>query len=105
MTEQDAISQGLDVKIGRFPMAANGKALTEGAEEGFAKIVVDSNNGEILGSHLLGNDVTELLGELSIAKILDGTNLEIGYVVNAHPSISETVKEAALAVDGNAIHA
>ena len=85
-------------------MSANGKALAEGSNEGFAKVVVDAKNGEILGSHLLGSDVTELLGELSIAKILDGTNLEIGNLINAHPSISEVVKEAALAVDGNAIH-
>ena len=77
------------------------------AEITFADIkgcFINSKNGEILGSHLLGSDVTELLGELSIAKILDGTNLEIGNLINAHPSISEVVKEAALAVDGNAIH-
>ena len=104
MTEEEAINNGFEIKVGRFPMAANGKALAEGSKEGFAKVVVDSKNGEILGSHLLGSDVTELLGELSIAKILDGTNLEIGNLINAHPSISEVVKEAALAVDGNAIH-
>ena len=104
MTEEEAISNGFEIKVGRFPMAANGKALAEGSKEGFAKVVVDSKTGEILGSHLLGSDVTELLGELSIAKILDGTNLEIGNLINAHPSISEVVKETALAVDGNAIH-
>jgi len=65
---------------------------------------VDADTGEIVGAHLLGKDVTELLGELSLARMMEGTNLEVGAVVNAHPTLSEIVKEAALAADERAIH-
>jgi len=65
---------------------------------------VDADTGEIVGAHLLGKDVTELLGELSLARMMEGTNLVVGAVVNAHPTLSEIVKEAALAADERAIH-
>ncbi|MCE2469208.1 MAG: dihydrolipoyl dehydrogenase [Dehalococcoidia bacterium] len=104
LTEQAAAEQGIEVKVGRFPLGANGKALALNEAEGFAKVVVDAHTGEILGAHLLGGEVTELLGELSLARIMEGTSMEVGAVVNAHPTISEAVKEAALAAEGKAVH-
>ena len=104
LTEQAAAEQGVEVKVGRFPLGANGKALALNEAEGFAKVLVDAHTGEILGAHLLGAEVTELLGELSLARIMEGTSLEVGAVVNAHPTISEAIKEAALAADGKAVH-
>ena len=97
LTESQAREQGYAVKVGKFPFLANGKALAVGHREGFAKIVADSSTGELLGAHLIGHEVTELLGELSMARLLDGTDIEIGRLVNVHPSMSEAVKEAALA--------
>ncbi len=104
LTEREARSQGYEVSVGKFPFLANGKALAAGESEGFAKIVADSATGELLGAHLVGHEVTELLGELSLTKALDGTVYEMGRLVNAHPSMSEAVKEAALAAEGRAVH-
>lgn len=104
LTEAEAVEQGYEVKVGKFPFLANGKALSLDDYEGFAKVVVDSSTGEILGAHLVGHDVTELLGELSLTRLLEGTNVEVGAVINAHPTLSEAVKEAALAADGRAVH-
>ena len=75
-----------------------------GETDGMVKLVVDSRFGEILGGHLVGPEVTELLGELSLARLLEGTSQELGWLVHAHPTISEIIKEAALAVEGRAIH-
>ena len=104
LTEAEAREQGYEVKVGKFPFLANGKALTAGHREGFAKIVTDAPSGELLGAHLIGHEVTELLGELSLTRMLEGTSVEIGNTVNAHPSMSEAVKEAALAAEGHAVH-
>ena len=104
LSEQEALDEGYEVKVGRFPLLANGKALAVGAYDGFGKIVVDGKSGQILGAHLIGHDVTELLGELSLARLLEGTNLDVGSVINAHPTMSEVVKEAALAASGRAVH-
>ncbi|MDA1036128.1 MAG: dihydrolipoyl dehydrogenase [Chloroflexi bacterium] len=104
LTEAEAVEQGYEVKIGKFPFLANGKALSLDDYEGFAKVVVDESTGEVLGAHLVGHDVTELLGELSLARLLEGTNVEVGAVINAHPTLSEAIKEAALAADGRAVH-
>ena len=104
LTEQQAKAQGLNYKVGKFPLIANGKALALDEYEGMAKLVIDAGTGEILGGHMVGPEVTEMLGELSLARVLEGTNLEVGSVVNAHPTVSEVIKEAALAADGKAIH-
>jgi dihydrolipoamide dehydrogenase len=104
ITEQEARSNGLNHKIGRFPFVANGKALALGETDGLAKVIVDEDSGELLGAHLIGHEVTELLGELSLTRLMEGTHIEVGAVVNAHPSISEAIKEAALAATGKAIH-
>ena len=104
LTEAQAKEQGHDVNIGEFNVRANGKAMAMGEIDGLVKLVVDARYGEILGGHMIGPEVTELLGELSLTKLLEGTTLELGWVVHAHPSISEMIKEAALAAQGRAIH-
>ena len=104
MTEQQARASGIEYKVGRFPLSASGKALAMDETDGMAKVIVAGGTGELLGAHLIGHEVTEMLGELSLARVMEGTHLEVGAVVNAHPTISEVVKEAALAVEGRAIH-
>jgi dihydrolipoamide dehydrogenase len=104
LTEAQAIEQGLSVNIGRFPFTASGKAIALGETEGMVKLVVDDEIGEIIGAHMIGSEVTELLGELSMAKLLEGTSTELGWLVRPHPTISEIVKEAALDTMGEAIH-
>ncbi len=103
-SEEEAAEHGHQPKVGRFPFIASAKALAAGASEGFAKVVVDSSTGELLGAHLIGHEVTEMLGELSLARIVEGTSFDVGAVVNAHPTLSEAVKEAAMAAEGRAIH-
>ena len=104
LTEVQAREQGYQVSIGSFNVQANGKALAMGETEGIVKLVVDEKYGELLGGHMIGPEVTELLGELSMTKLLEGTTLERGWAVHAHPSLSEMVKEAALNAQGRAIH-
>ncbi len=104
LTEKQARDQGLKVKVGKFPFTANGKASAVGEREGFVKLVVDERYGEILGAHLIGPEVTELLAEISMTKLLEGTTLELGWQVHSHPTLSEAIKEAALSAQGAAIH-
>ena len=104
LTEQQALDQGFDVNVGKFNVQANGKALAMGETEGMIKLVVDANYGELLGGHMIGPEVTELLGELTLTKMLEGTSIEIGLAVHAHPTISEMLKEAALDAQGKALH-
>ena len=104
LTEEQAREQGYSVKIGKFPFQASGKAAAIADTTGMVKLVVDDKYGEILGAHLIGPEVTELLAELSIAKLLEGTTSELGWMVHSHPTLSEVIKEAALAAGGQAIH-
>ena len=104
LTEAQARERGLSVKIGTFPYVASGKALAMGETEGMLKLVVEAELGDILGAHMIGAEATEMLGELSLARLLEGTNTELGWLVHPHPTISEMVKEAALGADGEAIH-
>ena len=104
LTEAQATAQGIAVKVGKFPLAASGKALALAETDGMVKLVIDAEIGEVLGGHMIGTDVTELLGELSMTRLLEGTTTEIGWLVHPHPTISETIKEAALAAEGAAIH-
>ena len=85
-------------------MAASGKALAMGESSGMVKLVVDNEVGELLGAHMIGPEATELLGEVGLSRLLEGTTTELGWLVHPHPTISETIKEAALAVEGEAIH-
>ena len=104
LTEAQARERGHEVKVGRFPVSANGKALGLGETDGMVKLVLDADVGDLLGAHMIGPEVTELLGELSMARLLESTNKELGWLVHPHPTISETIKEAALDADREAIH-
>ena len=104
LTEAQAREQGYEVKVGRFNVQASGKAVAMGETDGLVKLVIDAKYGEILGGHLCGPEVTELLGELSMTKLLEGTTLELGWAVHAHPTIAEMVHEAALDAEGRVIH-
>lgn len=104
LTEKQARERGYEVKVGRFPFQANGKALGLGESRGFVKIVADARYGEILGAHLVGPEVTELLPELTLAQAWELTPAEIARNVHAHPTLSEVLMEAAHAWSGEAIH-
>jgi dihydrolipoamide dehydrogenase len=104
LTEAQAREQGHEVTVGTFNVMANGKALAMGETDGLVKLVVDARYGELLGGHMIGPEVTELLGELSMTRMLEGTTLELGWAVHPHPSISEMLKEAALSAQGRALH-
>lgn len=104
MTEKEAQEAGYEVKVGKFPFMPNGKAQALNVKEGFVKIVTDAKYGEILGAHMVGPDVTELLPELSLAQLMEITPAEIARTVHAHPTLSEVIMEAAHAVEGHAIH-
>ncbi len=104
LTEKQAKEQGYEVKVAKFPFQANGKALGLGDYAGFVKYVTDAKYGEILGAHLIGPEVTELLPELTLAANMELTAEEIARNVHAHPSLSETLMEAAHGLVGGYIH-
>lgn len=104
LTEAQAKEQGYAVKVGRFPFQPNGKALGLGDYGGFVKIITDEKYGEILGAHMIGPEVTELLPELTLAQRNELTISEIARNIHAHPSLSEVLMEAAEAAEGHAIH-
>lgn len=103
-TEAQAMEAGYEVNVGQFPFMANGKALGLGEREGFVKIIADAKYGEILGAHMVGPDVTELLPELTLAHNAELTAEEIARNVHAHPTLSEVLMEAAHGVEGEPIH-
>jgi dihydrolipoamide dehydrogenase len=103
LTEAQARQQGYDIKVGRFNFIANGKAQGLGDYAGWVKIISDARYGEILGAHLIGPDVSELLPELTLAQGMELTSVEIARNVHAHPTLSEVVMEAAHAVEGKSI--
>lgn len=104
LTEAQARERGIDVRIGSFPYRANGKAMATGRTEGRVKLVTEAGTGAVLGYHIVGHDATELLAVASVASLLEVTPQELGWAVYAHPTLSEALKEAALAVGGEAIH-
>lgn len=95
MTEAKAREAGYEVKIGKFPFTANGKAHGIGEAKGFVKLVIDAKYGEILGAHLIGPDVTEMIGELALARNLEATAQSLFKTIHAHPTLNEAVMEAA----------
>jgi dihydrolipoamide dehydrogenase len=103
LTEAQAKERGYEVKVGRFNFQANGKALGLGDYAGWAKIITDGKYGEILGAHLIGPEVTELLPELTLAQAMELTTAEIARNVHAHPTLSEVLMEAAHGAEGHAI--
>lgn len=103
-SEQQAKDKGYDVKVAKFPFAANGKAWGLGDAVGFVKIVADARYNEILGAHMIGPDVTELLPELTLAQAYDLTADEVAANIHAHPTLSEAIKEAAHGIAGHMIN-
>ncbi|WP_040208188.1 dihydrolipoyl dehydrogenase [Neobacillus jeddahensis] len=104
MTEEQAKEKGHKVKAGKFSFRAIGKALVFGESDGFVKIVADEETDDILGVHMIGPHVTDMISEAGLAMVLDATPWEIAHTIHPHPSLSEAIGEAALAVDGKAIH-
>ncbi len=102
-TEKAAKDAGYDIKVGKFPYMASGKASASGATEGFVKVIFDAKYGEFLGAHMIGNNVTELIAEVSVARKLETTAHEILNAIHPHPTMSEGVKEATAAAYGEAI--
>lgn len=104
LTEEEAKAAGHEVKVGKYPLAAHGRAMTAAHNEGFVKIVADAKYGEILGVHMIGYNVSELIGEAGLARALESTVEEIAAHAHAHPSMSEALMEAALAALDRPIH-
>jgi dihydrolipoamide dehydrogenase len=103
-TEAEVKASGRAYRVGKFPFSANGKARTMGETQGFVKFVVDRDTDEILGAHLIGPHVADLIAEIVLAMEYRGSAEDIGITVHSHPTLSETVKEAALAALGRALH-
>src|ERR1700687_4137741 len=102
--EKEAKDKGLDVKVGKFPFAASGRALTLGQSEGFVKVISDASSGKLLGAHMIGPRATDLIAEATLA-VQNGLTLEqIDLTIHAHPTLPESLMEAALAAQGRAIH-
>ncbi len=104
LTEAAAKEQGYEVKVGKFPFSASGKASAAGAKEGFVKVIYDAKYGELLGAHLIGANVTEMIAELVLARKLETTGHEVLKAVHPHPTMSEAVMEATAAAYGEVIH-
>jgi dihydrolipoamide dehydrogenase len=103
-TEDEAKEKGHNVKTGKFSFRAIGKALVFGESDGFVKIVADKDTDDILGVHMIGPHVTDMISEAGLARVLDATPWEVAHTIHPHPTLSEAIGEAALAVDGKAIH-
>ncbi len=103
MTEKAARDAGYEIKVGKFPFVASGKATAAGATEGFVKVIFDARYGEFLGAHMIGANVTEMIAEVSVARKLETTGHEILNAVHPHPTMSEGIKEATAAAYGEAI--
>ena len=104
MTEQQAKDAGYELKVGKFPFSASGKAKAAGHPEGFVKLIFDAKYGEILGAHMIGANVTDMIAEIVVARKLESTGMEIIKSVHPHPTMSEAIMEAAAAAYGEVIH-
>jgi dihydrolipoamide dehydrogenase len=104
MTEEAAKAAGYEVKVGKFPFSASGKASAAGAKEGFVKVIYDAKYGEWLGAHMIGANVTEMIAEVVVARNLETTGHEILKSVHPHPTMSEAIMEATAAAYGEVIH-
>ena len=102
--EAKARENGREVRVGRFPFTANGKAVALGETEGFVKVVADGKTGELLGAHIIGPEATEMIHEFAVGRTLEATLEEIMHTIHAHPTLSEAALEATLAALGQAIH-
>jgi dihydrolipoamide dehydrogenase len=103
-TEKKAKEAGYEIKVGKFPFTASGKAKAAGAPDGFVKLIFDAKYGEILGAHMIGANVTEMVAEIVVARKLEATGHELIKSVHPHPTMSEAIMEAAAAAYGEVIH-
>ncbi|MDX9909191.1 MAG: dihydrolipoyl dehydrogenase, partial [Mariniphaga sp.] len=103
-TEAKAKEAGYELKVGKFPYSASGKANAAGQRDGFVKLIFDAKYGELLGAHLIGENVTEIIAELVVARKLEITGHELIKSIHPHPTMSEAVMEAAAAAYGEVIH-
>lgn len=104
LTERKAKELGHELKIGKFPFTANGKAIAAGHTDGFVKLIFDAKYGELLGAHIIGSEATELIAELGLARSFESTEHEIIKTIHAHPTLSEAIMEAAANAYGEAIN-
>jgi dihydrolipoamide dehydrogenase len=104
LTEAKAKEAGYEIKVGKFPFTASGKAQGIGEAKGFVKIIFDAKFGEVLGAHMIGPDVTELIAEIGLARSLDATAQTLFKTIHAHPTLSEAIMEASAAAYGEAVN-
>ncbi len=104
LTESKAKEKGYEIKVGKFPFMASGKAFAIGEREGFVKMIFDAKYGEILGAHIIGSEATEMIAEVTLARSLEATGESIIKTIHAHPTLSESIMEAAAQAYGEAIH-
>lgn len=104
LTEKETAEKGINVKTGKFQFRAIGKALIFGESDGFVKFVTDRDTDDLLGVHMIGPHVTDMISEAALARVLDAASWEVAHTIHPHPTLSEIMGEAALAVDGKAIH-
>jgi dihydrolipoamide dehydrogenase len=104
LSEQECADQGIEVRVGKFPFLANGKALITGDYEGWAKVIARKSDDAVIGVHMIGPHVTDFISEASVAKLLEASAWEVGAAVHPHPTLAEALGEAAMAVDGKAIN-
>ena len=104
LTEQAAKDAGYQVKVGRFPFVGNGKAIALSEPEGMVKTVFDAKTGELLGAHMIGAEVTEMIQGYVLARTMEATEEDLFHTVFPHPTLSEMMHEAALDAYGRAIH-
>ncbi len=104
LTEAKAKEQGYNIKVGRFPFVGNGKAIALGEPEGMVKTIFDEKTGELLGAHMIGAEVTELIQGYVVGKTLEATEAEFMHTIFPHPTLSEMMHESVLDAYGKAIH-
>ena len=104
LTEEQALNEGYDIEVGKFPWIGNGRALASGHSEGFVKVIRDKEYSEILGAHIVGPHATELIGEFVVGRHLESTVEEMEQAMHPHPTLSEAIAESSLAALGRAIH-
>ena len=103
-TEEALKDAGVEYRVGKFPFTANGRARAMGSTEGFVKILADARTDRILGAHIIGPDAGTLIAELAVAMEFGASAEDVSRVCHGHPTLNEAVKEAALAVEGRALH-
>ncbi|HEY6394978.1 MAG TPA: hypothetical protein VIX12_06130, partial [Candidatus Binataceae bacterium] len=104
LSEAEARARGIDVKVGKIPFRAIGKAVAINEAEGFVKLVATKQYGEVVGCQIIGHGATDLISEVVLGKTVEATTTEFGKTVHPHPTMSEAIMEAALAADGEAIN-